>query len=143
MPVRAKGDCPRCQAAGQLLYHYEPTDPSEGLACPECIRARASRTHRVTLCDICSAPGAWRNPFTRRNEYLCGTHHAASGDGVVLNRWFPRVSNPHPLGRRPQCSVADNSCRGEVKPTSPTAQLLCRQHAGKRSAAWDVEDKLV
>lgn len=143
MPVRAQGDCPRCQQPGQLLYHYEPTDPSLGLACPQCIRARASRVDRTTPCDICGAPGAWRNPYTRRNEYFCGSHHAASGDGVVLNKWFPRVSNPLNAGRRPKCAVADNSCRGEVKPRGPGAQQLCTHHAGRRSAAWDVEDGLV
>jgi hypothetical protein len=113
------------------------------LACPECIRRRAKTIERTTPCDICGSPGAWRNPFTRRNEYLCGNHHAASGDGVVLNKWFVRKSEPHPLGRRVRCAVADNHCRGEVKPTAPTAELLCRKHAGRTSAAWAIEDREV
>jgi len=142
MPVRDKGSCPRCNTPEQLLYFYEPTDPSEGLACPECIRARAKTVHRVQLCDKCARPGAWRNPYTRRNEYLCGAHHAQSGDGVVLNKWFPRSSPTHSRGVRPKCEVADNHCRGEVKPRSTDGVLrtLCTRHAGKTSAAWDIED---
>jgi hypothetical protein len=140
MAVQGRGACPQCQAPDQLLYNLEPTDPAEGLACPECVRKRARVTHRTTPCDKCGALGAWRNPYTRRNEYLCPTHHAESGDGVVLNRWAPRVSHPHPAGRRVSCSVSDNSCRGEVKPSGPGGQLLCRRHAGKTSAAWDIID---
>lgn len=135
-----RGVCPRCETADQLLYRFEPTDLDLGLACPECVRTRARTVHRTTPCDVCKAPGAWRNPYTRRNEYLCGVHHAESGDGVVLNRWFVRQSLPHSQGRKVSCVVSDNHCRGEVKPSGPGAQLLCRKHAGKRSAAWDIED---
>lgn len=144
MPVRQRNAvCPRCDTPGQLLYQLEPTDAALGLACASCCRRYGATVHRVTLCDTCGAPGAWRNPFTRRDEYFCANHHAASGDGVVLNKWFPRVSNPHSQGRRVQCAVRSNDCRGEVKPRGPAAQLLCTRHAGKRSAAWDVEDGLV
>jgi hypothetical protein len=135
-----RGSCPLCPREDILLYNYEPTDPSLGLACPECVRARAKTITRTTACDVCGSPGAWRNPFTRRNEYLCGNHHASSGDGIVLNKWLPRASEPHPEGRRLKCVVADNSCRGEVKLTQPTGELLCRKHAGKVSAAWHLED---
>lgn len=140
MAVVSRGECPRCNSPDQLLYHYEPTDHSLGLACPECVRKHARVTHRSTPCDVCGAPGAWRNPKHRRNEYLCGNCHVDSGEGVVLNRWFPRASSPHPLGRKPKCSVSDNSCRGEVKISGPGGQLLCRKHAGKISAAWDIID---
>lgn len=147
MPHVERGVCPVSGTPDQLLYFYEPTDHSLGLACAECIRARAKTVERTTPCDICQAPGAWRNPKTRRNEYLCGNHHAASGEGVVLNKWFARVSDPHPLGRRSKCEVSDNSCRGEVKPRTlmlesgkKTSTLLCTKHAGKKSAAWAVED---
>lgn len=139
MTVRGKGSCPRCKTPEQLLYRYEPTDETLGLACPECIRARAKLVQRTTPCDECGRPGAWRNPRTRRNEYLCGSHHVASGDGVLLNVWFPRVSKPL-NDRRPKCTINDNGCRGEVKPRGPEAQLLCVKHAGKKSAAWAVED---
>lgn len=140
MPVRDKGACPRCSAPDQLLYFYEPTDESLGLACPQCIRTRARTVERHQPCDAdgCDLP-AWRNPKHRRNEYFCGHHHALSGEGVVLNKWFPRVSQPL-NDRRPRCVVADNHCRGEVKPRGPAAQNLCTKHAGKKSAAWDVED---
>jgi hypothetical protein len=40
------------------------------------------------MCDNDPEHGpAWRNPYTRRNEYLCGNCHAKSGDGVVQNKW--------------------------------------------------------
>lgn len=138
-PVK-RDTCPLCSTPEQLLYNYEPTDPGMGLACPECVRARARTVERTTPCDKCGAPGAWRNPYTRRNEYLCGNHHVESGDGVVLNRYFVRQSEPHPQGRRVKCVVADNHCRGEVKFTQPTGELLCRKHAGKTSAGWVLED---
>lgn len=142
-----RGSCPQCSTADQLLYLYEPTDESLGRACPECVRKRAKTVERTTPCDKCGKPAAWRNPFTRRNEYLCGTHHAESGEGVVLNKWFARFSSPHPQGRKVKCEVADNHCRGEVKPRTLTLEsgkktmtLLCTKHAGKTSAAWAVED---
>lgn len=143
MTVRAVNEsCPRCHAPGQLLYYYEPTDPSLGLACPECVRSRARTVNRTTPCDKCSAPGAWRNPYTRKNEYLCGTCHAASGDGVVLNKWYPRVSQPHPLGRRALCSerTSVTECAGEVKPfnVGGVTRVLCRKHAGRKTSASDV-----
>ena len=135
MTIRAKDAvCPRCGAGGQLLYRYEPTDESLGLACAECVRARAKTVNRTTPCDKCGAHGAWRNPYTRKNEYLCAKHHAESGDGVVLNKWYPRVSKPHPQGHRAKCEVADNGCRGEVKPSSVggVTRVLCRKHAGRK-----------
>lgn len=142
MTVRAQGTCPTCETPDQLLYNLEPTDPSEGLACPECIRRRAPHVNRTTPCDKCGKPGAWRNPYTRRNEYLCGNHHAESGEGVVLNKWAPRASTPLNAAARPQCFVKSNGCRGEVKPRSVNgvSRTLCTKHAGKTSAAWVVED---
>lgn len=145
--IRAEhADCPRCSRTDQLLYRLEPTDVSETseLACAECCRAYAHTVHRTTPCDTCGASGAWRNPYTRRNEYFCAKHHAESGDGVVLNKWFPRASAPLGHRDRPKCSAAGASdCRGEVRPRSPLAELLCTKHAGRVSAAWAVEDGLV
>lgn len=130
--------CPHCGTPEQRLYE---TDLYPSRACPECIRRGNRGVHRYTVCDSCGAPGAWRNPFTRRNEYLCPRCHALSGDGVV-QLLQPRTSEPLDAARRPQCAVRDNDCRGEVKPQGPTGELLCRKHAGKRSAAWDIEDQL-
>jgi hypothetical protein len=144
MPALTRDTCPQCQSSEQLLYLLEPTDESLGLACPECIRKAERGINRTTPCDDCGKPGAWRDPKTRRNEYFCGVCHVKHNpQGVFLNRWFVRQSEPHSLGRKVKCAVADNNCRGEVKPSGPGAQLLCRRHAGKKSAAWAVEDKEV
>lgn len=150
MAVKGSGECPRCGTADQLLYNLEPTDKSLGLACPECCRFRAKSVHRSTPCDTCGAPGAWRNPNTRRNEFLCGTHHAESPEGVFQNLWAPRASKPLSSTPRAVCDVKSSDCRGEVKPRTLTlpsgtkkSTLLCTKHAGKTSAVWAVEDKEV
>lgn len=142
-----RGICPVDGAEDQLLYFLEPTDESLGLACAECIRKRAKTVNRTTPCDKCGAPGAWRNPRTRRDEFLCPTHHAESGDGVIQNPYAARTSETHKLARKLVCAVKDSNCRGGVQPRTlvteagtKTSTPLCTRHAGKTSAAWDIED---
>lgn len=143
MTVRGRGTCPRCESQDRLLYRFEPTDDSLGLACPDCCRARAKVIERYTPCDRGDGRYAWRNPFTRRNEYLCGVHHAESADGVTLNWWQARNSKPLGIRAPVVCELTDSSCRGEIKYRGPQNQMLCTKHAGKISAGWAVEDKEV
>lgn len=139
-----RGTCPRCGSEDRLLYE---TDLLDGRACPDCVRRQAASTKRWTPCDT---PGhedrvGWRNPYTRRNEYLCGTCHAESGDGVVLNKWAPRVSTPLGIQARAVCDARNvpgtKDCRGEVKPRRGGVQL-CNAHAGKESSAAPYEDRM-
>lgn len=143
---RPRGDCPRCATPGQLLYLDDLTEDDEKV-CARCIRAVADPKGRQQLCDNDPAHGpAWRNPYTRRNEYFCGRCHAATEEGVVQNRWA-RVNDSvearysRPLGVRDQvlCEARNvpgtKPCKGEVKPRSGGRFMLCNQHAGKTSAA--------
>lgn len=134
---RAK--CPRCDEDDALLYRAEPTEDNSDLVCANCVRELARTIKRFTVCDKCGADHAWRNPKHRRNEYLCGKCHAESGDGVVLNKWFPRVSEPLRVREREACLERSNNsgteCRGEVKPRGKNAVPLCNRHAGKESWA--------
>jgi len=136
-----RGDCPICARQGVLLYCEEPTDPDSRLICSRCSGTLAKRISRTQLCDNDPAHGpAWRNPYTRRNEYLCGNCHAESGDGVVQNRYATAARYSKPLGVRDRavCEAANvpgtKPCKGEVKPRGTNATLLCNQHAGKASA---------
>lgn len=130
----ARGTCPRCDDTDRLLY---AGDVLEGLACPDCIRSAAKGISRWQPCDNHPDRHAWRNPYTRRDEYLCGQCHAESGDGVVLNKWAPRVSTPLGIQERPDCEARNvpgtRDCRGEVKPRKGVN--LCNAHAGKESSA--------
>lgn len=129
------GTCATCQVQDQLLYRLEPTDPTSPLSCAPCVRLAARSIGRYTPCDNGDGRWAWRNPQTRRNEYLCGPCHVESGDGVIVNKWAPRVSIP--LGRRPKelCAVGDGvagtrQCEGQVKPRGARGVTLCDRHAG-------------
>jgi hypothetical protein len=56
-----------------------------GTLCADCYRDRCHATpHQGTRCDRCNAEGAFRNPGTRRNEYLCTACHAAAGEPLAL-----------------------------------------------------------
>lgn len=149
--TRLTGDCSRCHTNG-LLYRVEPTDADSPVACARCVRVAARGVRRATLCDNDPDHGvAWRNPYTRRNEYLCGSCHAASGDGVVQNRYARVVENLEPRHSLPlgaQAKALCNArhvpgtkqCQGEVKPRGRTGTLLCNAHAGKQSASGDYFD---
>lgn len=140
-----EAECPRCRRVS-LLYATDHTDPESPLLCPACNReARRGWTY-VQLCDNDPDHGpAWRNPYTRRDEYICGNCHAKSGDGVVLNKWAPRMSTPLGVHERARCEVAGGvvkPCKGEVKPRGPLAALLCNAHAGKTSAEEPYLDRM-
>lgn len=133
-----RGTCASCKAKDELLFGQDSTTPD--MLCAACYRliAHTLTRARQTPCDKCGAPAAWRNPKTRRNEYLCGTCHARSGEGVVQNRWAgARLSAPLGVREREECAEKSNTagtvCRGEVKPRGREAVPLCNRHAGKES----------
>lgn len=139
---RHQGDCPNCRREGVLLYLAEPNDPGSTLICSRCVGRAANRDDRQQLCDNDPEHGpAWRNPYTRRNEYLCANCHGNSGDGVIQNKWAttPRFSKPLGVREGAVCAAANvpgtKPCRGEIKPRGAAGTLLCNQHAGKSSAA--------
>lgn len=138
-----RGDCPRCGEEDALLYETDHTDDDTRL-CPQCVRRASRLVKRWTVCDNGDGRPAWRNPKTRRNEYLCGPCHVASGDGVVLNKWAPRVSTPLGIQARAECEARNvpgtKDCRGEVKPRKG-GHLLCNAHAGKQSSEAPYENR--
>lgn len=147
---RHRGSCAQCGAEG-LLYRMEPTDPESPLVCPRCSQAWSREVGiRQQLCDNDPEHGpAWRNPYTRRNEYFCVNCHATSGDGVIQNRYAgatvePRYSKPLGVRGKAKCAAAHvpgtKQCRGEVKPRGQGGVLLCNAHAGKQSASGDYFD---
>lgn len=144
---RHQGDCPDCGATGVLLYTRNWRAGDATLVCPSCVRRAVAGQDGRALCDNDPDHGpAWRNPYTRRNEYLCGRCHAQTEEGVVQNRWARANDSTHsrqslPLGVR-QGAVCEakgvpgtKPCKGEVKPRGRMGSLLCNAHAGKVSAA--------
>lgn len=129
--ARTRGTCesfscldPDPAFAPVLLYDFEGL-----LLCAECYRPRAqarSRSYQQP-CDTCGRAPAWRDPRTRKNEYLCQHCHVASGH-VPLPPLAPRVSAPL-TSRRETCEVSDRGtpCRGQVKPRGK-AGTLCDFH---------------
>lgn len=63
--------------------------------CAGCERTRA-KLHQTgdTACDTCGKNGAFRNPGSRRNEYLCSDCHTASGESVVLTSSVAHLAQP-------------------------------------------------
>lgn len=134
---RPRETCPICGAVDKLLWPIEPTELDDDVGCAECVRSHAQRVNRVQLCDNDPEHGAaWRNPKTRRNEYLCARCHVASGDGVIQNIWS-RASKPLGARSRPDCEakgvLGTKPCDGNVKPRGTSGVLLCNAHAGKQS----------
>lgn len=134
--------CPLCGAEDKLLWELEPTDPESDLGCTDCVRGYAKHVNRVQLCDNDPEHGAaWRNPKTRRNQYLCARCHVESGDGVIQNKWandaLPRISEVLGVRNRPDCEAkgvpGTKLCDGNVKPRGTSGALLCNAHAGKQS----------
>lgn len=143
---RPTGTCAWCFATG-TLHVSEPTQPESDLVCIDCVRAYGHNTKRYTPCDNDPSHGAaWRDPKSRRNEYLCGNCHAANGH-VIQNRWArvedlePRVSLPLGVRDREACAARNvagtKDCRGEVKPRGAAGTPLCNAHAGVHSAGAD------
>jgi hypothetical protein len=147
-PVAAPLTCREGHEA-RRLFPDASSDSDEPVLCAEHSRPIAQRLSkgRVASCDKCGHEGAWRNPYTRRNEYLCAVHHAESGDGVIQNKWAGagRVTGSAPLGvrEREACVAAGvgSDCRGEVRPRGREAQPLCNAHAGRVSAGEGLADR--
>jgi hypothetical protein len=142
-----QGSCALCGAEG-LLYREEPTVEDSLLVCPACVRRHAAEVGvRQQLCDNDPEHGpAWRNPYTRRNEYFCGNCHAQTKEGVLQNRYATAARYSKPLGVRGRALcvaagvVGTKPCQGEVKPRGASGALLCNGHAGKQSSAGDYFD---
>lgn len=135
-----------CEMHGEEdVLRYELEDGR--LVCAEAKRQFARSVSRWQPCDT---PGhenayAWRNPYTRRNEYLCGVCHAQSGDGVIQNKWAPRVSQPLGKRERLECYakgvVGTRDCKGEVRWDSKSKVNLCNAHRGRTSAGDGYADR--
>lgn len=136
------GVCSLCATADVNLYEQRP--PVEGiLLCAYCLRGVADYRDNPTLCDNDPSHGkAWRNPFTRRNEFFCGPCHARTPEGVVQNRWAragdsteARISLPLGVRERDLCEAkgvpGTKPCSGQVKPRGTAGAALCDYHAGK------------
>lgn len=137
------GTCRLCLVEGAILHAQRGAD-LEPTLCATCYRGVVDYRDNVTLCDNDPAHGkAWRNPYTRRNEYFCGNCHALTPEGVVQNRWAratdgveARVSLPLGVRQRELCAAkgvpGTKPCHGQVKPRGSIGANLCDQHAGKR-----------
>ena len=144
--ARRRGQCAVHPDETDVLRYERATDGA--LVCAEESRKAARTVQYWQPCDNHSDQRGWRNPYTRRNEYLCGSCHAASGDGVVQNKWAPRVSTPISPSARPTCEasgvVGTRDCAGEVRWRRDKAgnfHNLCNAHAGKSSAADPYADR--
>jgi hypothetical protein len=136
------GSCSLCQTEG-YVFHRDRDDDESPMLCTQCYRGVADYRDYPTLCDNDPTHGkAWRNPFTRRNEFFCGACHAKTDEGVVQNRWAratdgtdARVSLPLGVRERALCEakgvVGVAPCKGQVKPRGSQGVPLCDQHAGK------------
>lgn len=137
------GGCSLCHASNVKVFPRRRDDPESELLCAHCFRALADPREYPTLCDNDPEHGrAWRNPYTRRNEYFCGPCHAKTPEGVVQNRWARvvdgvgvRESLPLGVRLRPECEAKGvdrtQPCQGQVKPRGSAGVSLCDQHAGK------------
>jgi hypothetical protein len=71
------GPCAQCGATN-LMKLYDGR-------CASCVRTEAhAAPKRTTSCDRCGAPGAFRNPATRKDEFLCAGCHQDDGDSLPL-----------------------------------------------------------
>jgi hypothetical protein len=118
--------CGSCRAEDVLVY-----EAGDVLMCAHCYRGWSKTQEHPQPCDECGSTGTvWRNPVTRKNEYLCAKCHAVRGQ-VFQNRWAVWESTPLNPEARPRCAVEDNNCRGQVRWRSSTRTSLCDRHAGK------------
>jgi hypothetical protein len=137
------GGCSLCHARDVNVFPRHPADPESELLCAQCYRGVTDYRDYPTLCDNDPDHGrAWRNPFTRRNEYFCAACHAKTPEGVVQNRWARvvdgigvRESAPLGVRKRVECAAKGvagvKPCQGQVKPRGTEGVSLCDQHAGK------------
>lgn len=135
------GSCALCHSEGRVFTTR--TGGNGPLLCATCYRGVVDWRENVTLCDNDPDHGkAWRNPYTRRNEFFCGNCHALTPEGVVQNRWAraedgvePRVSQPLGVRERELCEAkgvpGTKPCQGQVKPRGTAGAALCDYHAGK------------
>jgi hypothetical protein len=127
--VWVRGTCAVCGDDDVLVY-----EAGEDLVCAADYRVYAT-THPVPQpCDTCGATGnVWRDPLTRKNEYLCIKHH--DPEALFQNRWANKVRESSALGQREriQCGAAGiTECKGEIKWRGGYNMLLCNKHAGKQ-----------
>jgi hypothetical protein len=125
-----RGTCAACGEEDALLY-----DAGGDLVCAADYRKYAV-THPVPqACDSCGATGnVWRDPLTRKNEYLCIKCH--DPEALFQNRWANKVRESTALGMREKvvCAAAGygTDCKGEVKYRGAFRKSLCNKHAGKQ-----------
>jgi hypothetical protein len=127
--VWVRGTCTACGEDDALLY-----EAGEDLVCAADYRVYAP-THPVPqACDTCGATGnVWRDPLTRKNEYLCIKCHDPAA--LFQNRWANKVRESTRLGQRERitCGAAGiTECKGEIKWRGGYNMLLCNKHAGKQ-----------
>ncbi len=137
------GSCALCHTEGVYVFALDRDDPESPTLCSGCFRGVADPRDHPTLCDNDPDHGrAWRNPFTRRNEFFCAPCHAKTPEGVVQNRWARvvdgigvRESLPLGVRERQLCAAKGvegvKPCQGQVKPRGTEGVALCDQHAGK------------
>jgi hypothetical protein len=87
------GPCDECGARDLMKMWDDPTIPDRSL-CVDCYRVATRRIPHVTYCDKCGAPGGFRNPKTRRNEYLCLACHRESGESLMLTSSVANLGMP-------------------------------------------------
>lgn len=135
-----RGDC-ACGDTGALLYD---TDLEGPLVCARCYRVWTREQPEVKqACDSCGSRGnVWRDPVTRKDEYLCVRCHDPAA--LFQNRWANKVRESHAIhagAPRAQCGLRNRGteCSGEVKPRGGEfkGMQVCNKHAGKKgSETW-------
>lgn len=126
-----RGTCQACGEKDALLYAC-----ADRLVCAGDYRAYAAAHPTEQACDSCGSTGnVWRDPLTRKNEYLCIKCHDPSA--LFQNRWANKVRESTRLGQREKvvCEFAGygTECKGEIKPRGQfKGRLSCNKHAGKQ-----------
>lgn len=131
-----RGACGDCDALDVLLYDTPP--PAEQrLVCSGCVRLYPHDCRQP--CDTCGARGnVWRDPISRKNEYLCVRCH--DPEALFQNRWANKAREGFVLGlrERPRCELAQYNpgtpCAGEVRYDSALRLQACNRHRGRKSA---------
>jgi hypothetical protein len=127
------GPCDECGATNLQTLFDHPQIPDRSI-CASCYRYIVARMPKpVTRCDECGAPGAFRNPGHRRNEFKCIDCHRKAGESLQLTssvasfgmpcKTFdiddPRHTWVHIRGNRFQCKCGakryDNEMRNKVR----------------------------
>jgi len=80
-----QGPCAICAATNLQTMFDHPQDDDSRRICAKCYRAEVAKLPKVTtVCDECGAPGAFRNPSHKRNEFKCMTCHVKAGEKMML-----------------------------------------------------------